>query len=103
MFDLPEKATVWNKGKSNGFGGFDWDGPHVIDCRIAYVTKKFTSTNGDDLTSTAVMYADSEKLTNKSVVLFGESSATEPAREANDVRQLSKTPSGTNMAKAWFA
>lgn len=103
MFDLPEKATIWNEGANDGFGGVTWDGPHVIPCRIAYVSKVFTDTNGDTVTSTAVMYAESERLTTKSIVLFEESAATEPPSAANDVRQMSRTPSGTNLRKAWFS
>lgn len=103
MFDLPEKCTIWNIAGNDGFGGNSWDGPHPADCRIAYSAQKFTDTNGDTLVSTAVLYAESDKLMINSKVLFSESAALTPPPESDDVRQLSATPSGTNLKKAWFS
>lgn len=104
MFDLPDKCTIWNKAGNDGFGGVSWDGPYKVMCRIAEKAEKFTDTNGDTLTSTSVLYSDSEFLKVDSQVLqFEHSDATIPPSEANDVRQRSRTPSGTTMQKAWFS
>lgn len=102
--DLPEDSTVWIKGGNDGFGGFSWLGPYPIKCRIAYSAQKFTDTNGDQLVSTAVMYSESEHAINGASVLLGEvSTSPEPTQKANDIRQTAKTPSGTNLKKAWFS
>ena len=101
--DLPEKCTIWNKGANDGFGGISWLGPFVVDCRIAYSSQQFTDTNGDQLSSTSLLYTDSDKLHIGSQVYFGESLALSPISAANDVRQISRTPSGTSLAKGWFA
>ena len=101
--DLPETCTIWNKGSSNGFGSVTWYGPFIVKCRIAYSSQKFTDTNGDQSNSTAVLYANSDELKSTSQVFFGSSEAITPINEANDVRQISKTPSGTVLKKAWFS
>lgn len=102
--DLPEKCTIWNPGNNDGFGGVSWDGPHVANCRIAKMAQQFTDTNGDKLTSTALLYSDSVELkVNSQVLLFAESGALTPPSDADDVRQISEVPSGTNLKKCWFA
>jgi len=102
--DLPEKCTIWNPGNNDGFGGTSWDGPHVADCRIANTAKQFTDTNGDQLISTSVLYTDSDKLqSNSQVLLFIESGSITPPSEADDVRQISAIPSGTDLKKAFFS
>ncbi len=103
MFDLPEKCTVWNAGSNDGFGGISWLGPYVIDCRIAHKAQTFTDINGDQVVSTSVMYANSDLINPKSQVFFGESLSPTPIEKSNDVRQTSRIPSGTNLAKHWFA
>ena len=103
MFDLPEKCTVWNQGSNDGFGGVTWLGPFVVVCRIAYRAQVFTDKNGDQVVSTSVMYSDSELINTKSIVFFGESASLSPVSQADDVRQTSRIPSGTNLAKHWFA
>ena len=104
MFDLPEKCTIWNPGGNDGFGGTTWLGPFVADCRIAKRAQQFTDANGDQLTSTALMYTDSDKLfINSQVLLFSESAASVPPSGSDDVRQISEVPSGTSLKKSWFA
>lgn len=103
MFDLPEKCTIWNIAGNDGFGGVTWDGPHVADCRRADRAQQFTDTNGDQLISTSVMYTESDKIQANSQVLFGESAATIPPSNTDDVRQISAIPSGTDMKKVWFS
>lgn len=102
--DLPEKCTIWNPGANDGFGGVSWDGPFVANCRIADSAQQFTDPNGDQLTSTSVLYTDSDKINTGSQVLFRqESGALIPPSESDDVRQLAQTPSATNLKKCWFA
>lgn len=102
--DLPEKCTIWNPGNNDGLGGTSWDGPHVANCRIANRAQQFTDTNGDQLISTSVVYTDSDKLqSNSQVLLNAESGAISPPSSADDVRQISAVPSGTNLQKAWFS
>lgn len=104
MFDLPETITVWNKGANDGFGGITWVGPLSYPARIAFKSEKFTDTNGDQLVSTAVCYSKGLDLKIGSVVLFGESFNAVPDQEADDVRQISQTPSGAgDLKKVWFA
>lgn len=104
MFDLPEKCTIWNPGTNDGFGGVSWDGPYVANCRIAKRAQQFTDSNGDQLMSTALLYTDSVALkSNSQVLLFVESAAIIPPSEADDVRQISEVPSGTDMKKVWFS
>ena len=102
MFDLPEKITIWNKGKNSGYGENTWDGPYIVDARIAFRQEKFTDANGDTRMSKAVCYTESELLNTKSVVYLGASTEESPITEADDVRSMSSTPSGTGLRKAWF-
>jgi hypothetical protein len=104
MFDLPETITVWNKGADDGFGGITWTAPITYDARIAFKSEKFTDTNGDQLLSTAVCYTEGATVYADSLVLFGESLSVSPDQSADDVRQISQTPSGAGaMKKLWFA
>lgn len=104
MFDLPEKITVWNIAGNSGFGDVTYSGPFVYDARIAFKSEKFTDRNGDQLMSTAVCYTDGIKAKIDSKVFFGESSSPTPVDEADDVRQISQTPSGAgSLKKLWFS
>ena len=102
MFDLPEKITYWREADNDGFGGKTWNGPNVLNARIAYKQEKFTNINGDIEISTAVVYTDGD-LQVDDKVFFGESTDTEPTQNSNDVRALSATPSGTTLKKGWFS
>jgi len=104
MFDLPEKITVWNVLSEDGLGGFTWNGPIVYDARNALKQEKFTDINGDQRMSTAVSYSEGSDLKIGTMVFFGESGAVEPPADANDVRALAQTPSGSgDLKKAWFS
>ena len=104
MFDLPETITVWTKSANDGYGGSTWSTPVSYDARIAYKSEKFTDSNGAQLISTAVCYSEGSALENNSVVFFGTSVAATPPDAANDVKQISQTPSGSgDLKKAWFA
>ena len=102
--DLPEKCTIWNVVSNDGFGGVTWSDPVIANCRIAKRSQQFTDSNGDQLMSTALLYTDSVALkSNSQVLLFIESAAIIPPSEADDVRQISEVPSGTDLKKAWFS
>lgn len=102
-FRLPETITVWNP-TADGFGDIAWSTPIQYPARIAFSAQKFTDTNGDQLLSTAVCYSEGANIQNDSVVLFGASFSAAPDKDADDVRQISQTPSGSgDLKKLWFA
>ncbi|MCK5614635.1 hypothetical protein KAR91_72895 [Candidatus Pacearchaeota archaeon] len=101
---LPETISVWNAAGGDGFGGITWEGPFEYSARIAFKADKFTDVNGDQLLSTAVCYSEGAELQIDSKVFFGSSASVIPVAEADDVRQISRTPSGiTNLKKLWFS
>lgn len=101
--DLPEKITIWNRYENNdGAGTITYDRPVVVDARIAYVESKITDKNGNSYMSKSVVYTDSGLISQNSVVYLGESDEIKPVNDANDVRKLTSTPSGTSLKKAWL-
>lgn len=102
MFDLNQKATIYNAGKNDGFGGFTYT-RHVIDCRYAETAKKMTDANGQELMATSVIYSEDANLKLNSKVFFGETAATEPPTQARDVRMFKSNESFTGMRVGWLA
>ena len=101
MLDLPETITIWLESSNDGYGVKTYS-RSTASARIAYKQEKFTDINGDQQISKAVCYSEADSFTNGAWVLFGESTSDDPDSEADDIRALSMTPSGTNLKKAWF-
>ena len=102
---LTEVISVWLSIGNDGLGGDTWSDPITYPARIAYRQEKFTDKNGDTQMSTAVCYSEGVTLELDAMVLLDvTSTAPVPPDEANDVRALSFTPSGSGPLKtAWFA
>ena len=102
MFELPETITIWNKTANDGFGGFTWSTPVKRDARHADKQEQFRDINGNLTMSSRVVYSEATELAVGSMVLVGGSSLASPTADAEEVRAISSTPSGTNLKKAWL-
>lgn len=103
MFDLPDIVTIWPPGINNGFGEEPGE-PVEAAARIAYKNQKITDFNGDDAVSKAVFYCESPALVEGAIVLLGSSNLVPvPPDEADDVIQITQTPTGAGaMKKGWM-
>lgn len=102
MFELPETITIWNKTGNDGFGGFTWSTPVERKSRQANKQEQFRDINGNLTMSSRVVYSDATELAVGSMILIGESSLTSPTADAEEVRAISATPSGTKLKKVWL-
>lgn len=92
--NLRQIATYWPPGSPDGFGRvlFDKD-PVRIKCRWQDVAVLFRDANGDEVTSSAVVYAD-RVLENGGKLALGDYSCdgTEPISAAKEIRQTAASP-----------
>ena len=101
MFDLDMKATIYNAGRNDGFGGFAYE-RFVIDCKYAQTAKKMTDADGNEMMATSVIYSKSPALQLNSKVYFGVSDSIEPPSSARDTKAVKSNQSFTDMVVAWL-
>ena len=57
---FPQKATYWDIGTRNGFGGLDYPEPEVINVRWEDKPSLFISASGEEIQAKAVVYSEKE-------------------------------------------
>lgn len=102
MFSLPETITIWVKTGNDGFGGFSWSIPVKRDSRNANKQEQFRDANGQLTMSSRVVYSKATELAVGVMVLVGESSASSPTVDAEEVRAIASIPSAITMKKVWL-
>jgi hypothetical protein len=74
---LPQKCTYWTS-TPDGFGGYTYGAPLVIDCRWQEAAEKFLGMRGLEEISRAVVFIDHDMNVNDWVYL-GETVAADPS------------------------
>lgn len=97
--DMHQAATYWPPGKNDGFGNIDFSDvtPIVIRCRWQDTAVLFRNAQGQEETSSAVVYPDRELMI-RGMLALGDESATAGAADpgqagAREIRQVGASPS----------
>jgi hypothetical protein len=102
-FDLPEQITIWNLYDNNdGAGNKSYSQPVTVDARIAYRNENRINAEGNTYTSSAAVYVDTDLINAHSIIKFGVHTDLEPPKRSYEVRDISRTPSGTGLKKIWL-
>ena len=91
---LMQTATVWEPTGNDGYGGKSFSAPVTIKVRWEDKAVVFRDNFGNELTSMAVVYTDTD-ITAKSYMKLGSTDATDPLTldDVYEVRRFDKTPS----------
>lgn len=89
---LRQTATVWPPGPRTATGGRTYGDPVSIQCRWQDDAVLFRGPNGEELTSSAVVYVDRVLEIGAKIVL-GEETGSEPVQLAREIRQVGQSPS----------
>lgn len=92
--NMTQVATYWPPGANDGFGGVSYGAPVAIKCRWQDKAELFRDAEGQELTSSAVVYVD-RPLEAKGYLFEGDSTDADPLSVdgAREVRQIGKSPS----------
>jgi hypothetical protein len=102
-FDLPEQITIWNLYDNNdGSGEKSYSQPVTVPARIAYRNENRISAEGNQYTSSAAVYVETDLINAHSIVKFGSHTDIKPCGIVYEVRDISRTPSGTGLKKVWL-
>lgn len=104
--NLFQDATYWPPGQNDGFGGVSYGAPVEIKCRWQDKAELFRDNEGQELTSSAVVYVDRE-LEAKGYLFEGITAEANPitVEGAREVRQLGASPAlkgGKVLHKVWL-
>lgn len=88
--NLKQKATNW-VSTADGFGGYTYTAPVVLDCRWETRFETFRDSQGEEVTSNALVYLSADVKIG-SYLFEGVSTAVDPTTlsEARRVRQFNK-------------
>lgn len=88
--NLRQKATHWT-ATPDGFGGYNYTTPVIMSCRWERKNKVFRDSQGEELTSIALVYLSSD-VEIGDYLFEGESNAADPTTltEARRVRQFNR-------------
>ena len=91
--NMIQDATYWPPGANDGFGGTSYGAPVGIKCRWQDKAELFRDSEGQELTSSAVVYPDRE-LEVKGYLFEGTTSEADPlsVEGARQVLQAGKSP-----------
>ncbi len=86
-------ATYWPPRVNDGYGGGTYGSWQLIGCRWEEVAEKFTSAQGEELTSTAVVWPDFVPALGGYLYL-GFSAETDPRAQvgAYEIKKVQRTP-----------
>jgi hypothetical protein len=96
---LPELMTVWIKGASDGFGGFNYTRADDVPARLANKVDKIISNNGTEYVTNKRIYTNYD-INNGDFVLLVSSTDSTPPQGAKEIRATSKIPTATNLKMA---
>jgi len=101
--NMTQAATYWPPGSPDGFGGVGYGAAVAIRCRWQDKAELFRGADGQELTSSAVIYPD-RPLARKGKIALG-TVAGAPSAGAREIRQISDSPDlrGTKtLHKVWL-
>lgn len=88
---LKQDGTYWPPGVNDGFGGVSYGAAVAIKCRWQDVAELFRDAQGQEVTSSAVVYVDRTLALRGKLALGAISGA--PPSSAREIRQAGSSPS----------
>lgn len=102
--NLRQIATYWPPAVNDGFGGLTFSTPVRIKCRWEDTAVMFRDVNGEQATSSAVVYVD-RSLEIGGHLYQGIGETNTPTDGSREIRQVGKTPNLSNnlvINKVWL-
>ena len=90
--NMRQAATYWPPGQNDGFGGVTYGDPVPVQCRWEDKAEQFRDSEGEEATSSAVVYVDRQLGLNGYIAL-GEYANGPIDAGARQIRQRFATPS----------
>ena len=88
---MNQDATYWAPGVNDGVGGKAYGSAVAVQCRWQDKAVRFRSPSGDELTSSSIVYVNTEVLPEGKIALGTHVGA--PPSDAKDIIQVDKSPS----------
>jgi len=101
--NLKQDATYWPPGTNDGFGGVSFGAAAPIKCRWEDKAELFRNAQGQEVTSSAVVYVD-RVLAIKGKLALGTFAGTPPVT-AREIRQVGGSPNlkaARDLNKVWL-
>jgi hypothetical protein len=91
--NMRESVTYWPPGDNDGMGGVAYAAPRTVLCRWQDTMELFRDAQGNEVTSSAVVYP-AERLELKGYVLNGVSNVADPhgVAGAREIRAVASSP-----------
>lgn len=101
---MKDDATFWPKDGNDGFGGVEYGAPIVVKCRWQDQQVLARDAEGNEFTSSAIVYTD-QALSAEGRLARGEFADATPVDSSREVRQVGESPNlrqTTELHKSWL-
>ena len=102
--NMRQAATYWARDGNDGFGGVGYAAPVAVLCRWQDSQVLARDTDGNEFTSSAVVYTTTE-LEPEGRIALGTFADAEPVTSSREIRQTGKSPNlrqNITLNKLWL-